>query len=49
MAAGTATGPGAWDGYAATAAAESCLQALRTGQRAVVSLVPQPDFYAKPC
>ncbi len=48
VAAGTATGPGAWDGYAATVAAESCLAALRTGQRTRVSLAARPDFYAKP-
>ena len=33
VAAGTSTGPGSWDGYAATAVADSCLEALRTGRR----------------
>jgi len=46
-AAGTSTGPGAWDGYAAAAVTDSCLEALRTGQRTVVSLDERPDFYAK--
>jgi myo-inositol 2-dehydrogenase / D-chiro-inositol 1-dehydrogenase len=47
VAAGSRTGPSAWDGYAATAAVESCLQALRTGSRTAVSLPGCPDFYAK--
>src|SRR5262249_21395335 len=33
VAAGSWTGPSSWDGYAATAAVESCLPALRTGSR----------------
>ncbi len=45
--AGTSAGPSSWDGYAATAVAESCLQALRTGNRTAVSLRERPDFYAK--
>ena len=47
VAAGSWTGPSAWDGYAATAAVESCLEALRTGERTAVSLPERPDFYAK--
>ena len=47
VAAGTWTGPGCWDGYAATVVAESCLEALRTGSRATVSLRERPGFYAK--
>jgi len=47
VAAGSWTGPSSWDGYAATAAVESCLQALRTGERTAVSLPERPDFYAK--
>jgi myo-inositol 2-dehydrogenase/D-chiro-inositol 1-dehydrogenase len=47
VAAGSWTGPSAWDGYAATAAVESCLEALRTGSRTAVSLPERPDFYAK--
>jgi myo-inositol 2-dehydrogenase/D-chiro-inositol 1-dehydrogenase len=47
VAAGTSTGPSAWDGYAATAAVESCLAALRTGRRTPVSVPDPPDFYAK--
>jgi myo-inositol 2-dehydrogenase / D-chiro-inositol 1-dehydrogenase len=45
--AGTSTGPGSWDGYAATVVAESCLEALRTGSRTLVSMRERPDFYAK--
>ena len=46
-AAGTSTGPSAWDGYAAAAVTDSCLRALRTGSRTAVSLPERPDFYAK--
>jgi myo-inositol 2-dehydrogenase / D-chiro-inositol 1-dehydrogenase len=47
VAAGSWTGPSSWDGYAAAAAVESCLEALRTGRRTVVSLPQRPGFYAK--
>jgi myo-inositol 2-dehydrogenase/D-chiro-inositol 1-dehydrogenase len=47
VAAGTSTGPSAWDGLAAAAVTDSCLQALRTDQRTPVSLPERPDFYAK--
>ena len=46
-AAGTSAGPSCWDGYAATAVAETCVQALRTGSRTAVSMPPCPGFYAK--
>lgn len=44
---GTATGPSAWDGYAATAVCDAGLKALHTGQRIEVSLRDRPSFYAK--
>jgi len=47
VAAGTSTGPSAWDGYAAAAVTGSCLEALRTGNRTTVSLRERPSFYAK--
>jgi myo-inositol 2-dehydrogenase/D-chiro-inositol 1-dehydrogenase len=47
VAAGSSTGPSSWDGYAAAIAVESCLEALRTGRRAAVSLPERPDFYTK--
>ena len=47
VAAGSWTGPSSWDGYAASAAVESCLEALRTGSRTAVSLPERPGFYAK--
>ena len=47
VAAGTSTGPSAWDGYAAAAVTDSALQALRTGQRTAVTMPERPDFYAK--
>jgi myo-inositol 2-dehydrogenase / D-chiro-inositol 1-dehydrogenase len=47
VAAGSSTGPSSWDGYAASAVVESCLEALRTGSRTAVSLPERPDFYAK--
>jgi myo-inositol 2-dehydrogenase/D-chiro-inositol 1-dehydrogenase len=44
---GTAAGPSAWDGYAAAAVTDGCLEALATGRRVPVSLPERPDFYAK--
>ena len=46
VAAGTATGPSSWDGYAATAVCDAALEALRSGNRQNVALRPKPDFYA---
>ena len=43
---GEATGPSSWDGYAATAVADSCLAALETGERVPVQLRERPAFYA---
>jgi myo-inositol 2-dehydrogenase/D-chiro-inositol 1-dehydrogenase len=48
VAAGTSTGPTSWDGYAAAAVADSCLEALRTGKRTTLSLRERPDLYMKP-
>jgi myo-inositol 2-dehydrogenase/D-chiro-inositol 1-dehydrogenase len=47
VAAGTCTGPSAWDGYAAAAVTDAAISALRTGQRAAVFMPERPDFYAK--
>ena len=47
VAAGTSTGPSAWDGYAAAAVTDSALEALRTGQRTAVTMPERPEFYAK--
>jgi len=47
VAAGTSTGPSAWDGYAAAAVTDAALEALRTGQRTAVSMPERPEFYAK--
>jgi myo-inositol 2-dehydrogenase/D-chiro-inositol 1-dehydrogenase len=47
VAAGTSTGPTAWDGYAAAVVGDSCLEALRSGNRTTVSLRERPDFYSK--
>jgi myo-inositol 2-dehydrogenase/D-chiro-inositol 1-dehydrogenase len=47
VAAGTSTGPSAWDGYAAAVVSDSALQALHSGERARVSLRERSDFYAK--
>jgi myo-inositol 2-dehydrogenase/D-chiro-inositol 1-dehydrogenase len=47
VAAGGSTGPSAWDGYAATVVADSCVAALHTGDRAAVVMRDKPDFYAK--
>jgi myo-inositol 2-dehydrogenase/D-chiro-inositol 1-dehydrogenase len=45
---GGATGPSAWDGYAATAVTDAALAALRTGARTAVPLRERPGLYAKP-
>lgn len=42
---GRVTGPGAWDGYAASAVAEAGVRALETGGRVAVDLAPRPDLY----
>jgi myo-inositol 2-dehydrogenase / D-chiro-inositol 1-dehydrogenase len=47
VAAGTSTGPSAWDGFAAAAVTDAALEALRTGQRAAVAMPERPEFYAK--
>src|SRR6266568_8213000 len=47
VAAGTSTGPTAWDGYAAAAVTDSALEALRSGQRTPVTMPARPDFYPK--
>ena len=44
--AGAARGPNAWDGYAATAVAESCVASLTEGARTGVTLVDRPALYA---
>jgi myo-inositol 2-dehydrogenase/D-chiro-inositol 1-dehydrogenase len=43
---GVLTGPSAWDGYAATAVATTCVAALHTGRRMAVSLIDRPPLYA---
>ena len=42
---GTATGPSAWDGYAATLVADAALRAVASGAREAVALVEQPALY----
>jgi myo-inositol 2-dehydrogenase/D-chiro-inositol 1-dehydrogenase len=39
-------GPSAWDGYAANAVADACLQSLASGGRAEVRQVARPALYA---
>jgi myo-inositol 2-dehydrogenase/D-chiro-inositol 1-dehydrogenase len=43
---GGATGPGAWDGYAAAAVSEAGLRAARTGTRTAVELAPRDPFHS---
>ncbi len=45
LAAGTVTGPSAWDGYSATALSEAAVRALQEGRRIEVPLVDQPALY----
>jgi myo-inositol 2-dehydrogenase/D-chiro-inositol 1-dehydrogenase len=42
---GASDGPTAWDGYAANAVAEACLEALASGSTRQVRLAPRPAFY----
>ncbi|MEA2229343.1 MAG: myo-inositol 2-dehydrogenase / D-chiro-inositol 1-dehydrogenase [Solirubrobacteraceae bacterium] len=46
LADGGPDGPSAWDGYAAAAVADACLQSLAAGGRAEVRLAPRPALYA---
>mgnify|MGYP003288784057 CR=1 FL=1 len=39
---GTPVGPGAWDGYAASAVTEACVRSAQTGLRTEVQLEPDP-------
>jgi myo-inositol 2-dehydrogenase/D-chiro-inositol 1-dehydrogenase len=43
---GEISGPSAWDGYATTAVAEGCVEALETGRRVSVELAGRPALYA---
>lgn len=44
---GMLTGPSAWDGYAASVAADACLKAQNSGAIEQVELPPRPAFYDK--
>lgn len=44
---GNLTGPSAWDGYAASVAADACLKAQNSGAIEQVELPPRPAFYDK--
>jgi myo-inositol 2-dehydrogenase / D-chiro-inositol 1-dehydrogenase len=43
---GTAAGPSAWDGYAATAVCQAALQANAAQTRTTVTMVERPGFYS---
>ncbi|MEV0980070.1 Gfo/Idh/MocA family oxidoreductase [Streptomyces sp. NPDC049915] len=45
--AGRVTGPGAWDGYAASLVAEAGVRSLEDGGRVCVDLAPRPPLYAE--
>ena len=42
---GGATGPSAWDGYAATLVADAALRAVDSGARETVAMIPKPQLY----
>jgi myo-inositol 2-dehydrogenase/D-chiro-inositol 1-dehydrogenase len=46
MAGGRATGPSAWDGYAAAVVSEATVQALRSGHAVDVARESRPELYA---
>jgi myo-inositol 2-dehydrogenase/D-chiro-inositol 1-dehydrogenase len=43
---GGPAGPSAWDGYAAAAVVDACVESLHSGRRAEVRLAPRPELYA---
>jgi myo-inositol 2-dehydrogenase/D-chiro-inositol 1-dehydrogenase len=45
---GFASGPTAWDGYAAAVVSDAAVSGLRNGGRVPVSLVSKPLFYSSP-
>jgi len=45
LAQGRLSGPNAWDGYAAAAVSDRAVRALKTGERATVSLREKPELY----
>lgn len=47
VAAGSTSGPNAWDGYAAAAVSDAAVEALHTGAKTPIALREQPDLYAK--
>jgi len=47
-AAGTATGPSAWDGYAATLTADAALRAVASGRLERVAMIDKPGLYGPP-
>ncbi|MEU4038026.1 Gfo/Idh/MocA family protein [Streptomyces collinus] len=42
---GLVTGPGVWDGYAASVVAEAGVRSLENGGRVAVDLIPRPELY----
>lgn len=48
IAAAHPAGPSAWDGYAAAAVSQACLESLESGATAGVRLEPRPSLYATP-
>lgn len=46
VAAGRLRGPSAWDGYAASVAADACLKAQKNGGSVAIALPERPSFYA---
>jgi myo-inositol 2-dehydrogenase / D-chiro-inositol 1-dehydrogenase len=45
--AGAPNGPSAWDGYAAAAVVDACVESLHSGRRAEVRLAARPELYAR--
>jgi myo-inositol 2-dehydrogenase/D-chiro-inositol 1-dehydrogenase len=43
--AGQLTGPSAWDGFAASVAADACIKAQNSGAIEPVEMPPRPAFY----
>ncbi|MFT8463746.1 Gfo/Idh/MocA family protein [Acetobacter persici] len=45
VAAGKLSGPDSWAGYVASATADACIRAQKSGQKEAVQLITQPEFY----
>jgi myo-inositol 2-dehydrogenase/D-chiro-inositol 1-dehydrogenase len=48
LAGGASSGPSAWDGYAAAAVSQACVDSLTSGEPTEVQIESRPDLYSDP-